>query len=88
MHKQILGGIAIIAITGIAVWNVNLSTNSNDLSTISLANIEALAEESGIANCPGGSCSYSNNFGASCSVCCPRGKNPRCNSWGCECSGR
>jgi hypothetical protein len=47
MKKKILGGIALLAIAVVAAWNVNLSSQSNDLSDISLANVEALASESG-----------------------------------------
>jgi hypothetical protein len=43
MKKKILGGIAVLAIAAVAVMNVNLSSKSNDLSDVSLANIEALA---------------------------------------------
>jgi hypothetical protein len=45
MKKKILGGIAVLAIAVVAAWNVNLSSQSNDLSDISLANVEALAIE-------------------------------------------
>jgi hypothetical protein len=43
MKKFILGGIAVLAIAAVAVVNVNLGSKSSDLSTISLANVEALA---------------------------------------------
>jgi hypothetical protein len=45
MKKKILGGIALLAIAAVAAWNVSLNSQSNDLSDISLANVEALAEE-------------------------------------------
>lgn len=44
----------------------------------------AYAQSEG-GNCPGGSCTYENVFGDKCSACCPVGKNPRCDNWGCEC---
>jgi hypothetical protein len=47
MNKKILGGIAIFAIAALSVFNVNFNSQSNKLSDISLANVEALAEESG-----------------------------------------
>ncbi|MDR0680723.1 MAG: hypothetical protein LBG15_02555 [Dysgonamonadaceae bacterium] len=56
MIKKIWSGIALLAIVAVAAWNVNLNSQSNDLSEISLANIEALAQESG-----GYSCSASAN---------------------------
>jgi anti-sigma regulatory factor (Ser/Thr protein kinase) len=46
MNKKILYGIAVLAIAAVAAWNVNLNSQNNDLSDISLANVEALAEES------------------------------------------
>lgn len=47
MRKMITGGIAIIAISAIVAFNVNLSKQSNNLlSSISLKNnVEALATE-------------------------------------------
>jgi hypothetical protein len=48
MIKKVLGGIGLLAIAAVAAWNVNLSSQSNDLSELSLANVEALASgESG-----------------------------------------
>lgn len=45
MKKKIIGGIAVLAVTAVAVWNVNLSSNEkSNLSSISLANVEALAQ--------------------------------------------
>jgi hypothetical protein len=43
MKKKILGGIAVLAIVAVAVVDVNLGAKSNDLSDLSLANVEALA---------------------------------------------
>jgi hypothetical protein len=63
MKKIILGGIAIVAIAVMAVVNVNLSSqNDNLLSDIALANVEALGSEIGEAcggcatNCAGPWC--------------------------------
>ena len=88
MKKKILGGIAILAIAAVAALNVSFSAKSNGLSDVSLTNIEALAEiESGnTKDCPGGSCSFSDAFGNVCTACCPEGKNPRCDTFGCTCS--
>lgn len=38
-----------------------------------------------LENCPGGFCTYSNAYGESCFACCPVGKDPHCNNFGCEC---
>jgi hypothetical protein len=43
MRKSIFGLIAVFAVAVVAVVNVNLGTNTNDLSVISLVNIEILA---------------------------------------------
>ncbi|GHT71950.1 hypothetical protein AGMMS50239_41270 [Bacteroidia bacterium] len=45
MKKKIFGGIAVLAIAAVAAWNVNLSSQSSDMSDVSLANVEALAAE-------------------------------------------
>jgi hypothetical protein len=45
MKKKILGGIALLAIAVMAAWNVNLNSQSNELSTLSLKNLEVLAQE-------------------------------------------
>ena len=47
MKKIILSGIAIFAIAALATFNVNINTQENGLSDISLSNIEALASEGG-----------------------------------------
>jgi Tfp pilus assembly protein FimT len=86
MKKKIFGLIAVLAIAAVAAWNVsvNFSSQKNELSDISMANVEALAQENG-GNCPGRYCSYTGAFG-SCSACCPRGKHAICNDFGCGCS--
>jgi hypothetical protein len=47
MKKYILGGIAILAVIAISVANVSLSLweRNNELSSVALANIEALTSE-------------------------------------------
>jgi hypothetical protein len=42
---KILGGIAIVAITVIIAFNVNLNSQSGELSDITLTDVEALAGE-------------------------------------------
>lgn len=46
MKKKIIGGIAIMAIAIAAAFNLNLNKESQDLSMLSLANVDALASES------------------------------------------
>ncbi|MDR2410162.1 MAG: NVEALA domain-containing protein [Bacteroidales bacterium] len=51
MKKIILSGIAAIVIAALAVVNVNMNSQSeNLLSDIALANVEALAQENGDYN--------------------------------------
>jgi hypothetical protein len=45
MKKKILGSIIVLAIAAVAAFNVNLNTPENDMSTLSLANVEALSQE-------------------------------------------
>jgi hypothetical protein len=45
MKKKILGGVALLAIAAVAAWNVSLNSQGNELSAVSLANVEALAYE-------------------------------------------
>jgi len=44
----------------------------------------------GEETCSGGSCEYiTYSFGnpqVECTACCPTGKTPKCNSFGCTCS--
>jgi hypothetical protein len=59
MKKIILGGVAAIVIAALAVVNVNLnSQNDNLLSDIALANVEALAQEVGNSSYCGTLCFY------------------------------
>ena len=46
MKKKIFGGVVVLALTAIAVFNVNVNTKE-DIRRLSLSNIEALAQESG-----------------------------------------
>ena len=48
MKKKILGGIAVLTIVAVAAFNVNLNTNQkSEMSLLALANVEALAQETG-----------------------------------------
>ena len=53
MKNKIFGGMAVLIITAVAMFNMNIGSKSSKLSDISLANVEALAEEnvSGIIEC-------------------------------------
>lgn len=65
MKKKILSGIAVVTIAVVAAFNINLQ-ESYELSTIRLANIEALASgESG-----GYSCTVTRDCGGGDSVSC------------------
>lgn len=43
MKKKLIIGFGAFAIAAIAAFNINMNTNSSNLSALSLANIEALA---------------------------------------------
>ncbi|MDR1882074.1 MAG: NVEALA domain-containing protein [Prevotella sp.] len=43
MKKKILGGALVLAIAAVAAFNVNLSSQNSDMSSLTLANVEALA---------------------------------------------
>ena len=47
MKRKILIGIAIMAITGVTVWNLNFVSKMRKMPDFSTANIEALASEGG-----------------------------------------
>lgn len=48
MKKKILGGFTIAFIAAVAAFNINFNMNeNNELSAISLANVEALADGEG-----------------------------------------
>jgi hypothetical protein len=52
--KKIFGSIVILAIAAMAAFNVNVNTQEEGLSDISLENMEALAEEASLAT----TCNY------------------------------
>jgi hypothetical protein len=76
MKKKILIGLAAVAVATIAAVNITIYSQNSDLSALSLANVEALAQESGRGWCYGGcrdigwgynrvlmcSCSYTGYF--------------------------
>ncbi|MDR2911668.1 MAG: NVEALA domain-containing protein [Bacteroidales bacterium] len=45
MKKKILCGVAAVAISATIAFNMSLNANSNNLSDLSLANVEALASD-------------------------------------------
>jgi hypothetical protein len=45
MNKKVLYGIAALAIAALSVLNVNFNSQQSSLSDVSLANVEALAQE-------------------------------------------
>ena len=99
MNTQKLKSIAratTIAIFFMAMFlNVKMTLNDpffvidNELLAQSSSSSSSACTSLPISQCPGGSCSYQNNFGGEpkdcCTSCCPTGKSPRCNSSGCEC---
>jgi hypothetical protein len=54
--NKIFGGIVVLAIAAVAAFNVNMNTQKGELSDLSLANVEALAQGEGGSTfyCPGG----------------------------------
>ena len=50
MKKKILGSLAVLVIAAVAVFNIELGSKANSLSNVVLANVEALADEAGIAS--------------------------------------
>jgi len=53
MKKKFFGSLAVLAIAAVAAFNVNVNTQENGLSDVSLDNVEALASESISAMCSG-----------------------------------
>jgi hypothetical protein len=52
MKKKLLGSITILVMAALGVFGVSLNTKSKDLSSLSVSNVEALAEdESGSVTC-------------------------------------
>ena len=43
MKKKILGGMVVLAIATVVLFNVNMGSRANSLSDVSVANIDALA---------------------------------------------
>ena len=57
MKKKILIGIAILTVAVAIAFNLNLNAKSSNLSDITLANVEALANEN-----DSNDCDYSNGY--------------------------
>ena len=53
MKRKILGSIAVFAIAALTAFNVNMNSQENGLSDISLDNVEALASEYIYIHCTG-----------------------------------
>ncbi|MDR1524069.1 MAG: NVEALA domain-containing protein [Tannerella sp.] len=51
LKKRIFALIVVLAIAGLAAFNVNVNKQKNGLSDISLENIEALAGENSLGDC-------------------------------------
>lgn len=58
MKKKILGAVAVIAIAAMAAFNLNINADANELSALTIDNIEALADGEG-----GGTSTCSNSCG-------------------------
>lgn len=77
------------------VLNIMVSLDFNNdkiIPSITLVNLgnDAMAQASVAPDCPGGSCSYTRlGFDgkptSKCEACCPEGKSPKCDTWGCSC---
>lgn len=81
--KKIFGTMTIVAaVLFTTVRTYDMQKNS-EISGITLVNVEALAQNE--KNCPGGSCTFKDSFGNECTTCCPEGKDPKCNTFGCSC---
>ena len=89
MNKKIFGFLLVFVIAFFSAINVNINSQKKGLSDVSLANVEALAEETGSG---ARSCTLTWGFtifgiGAnhSCSVTCDTGFNAKCEAKKCEC---
>jgi hypothetical protein len=90
-NSKIIYFISIVFIfTIVVLLNINLSSSLLNNSDVPLDRItimtKALAENDAVVSCPGGSCDYTDAFGATCNACCPKGKSPSCSSSGCGCN--
>jgi len=45
MKKKLFGGLAVLAVAVAAAWNVNFSSQANEMSEVALKNVEALASK-------------------------------------------
>ncbi|MDR0423816.1 MAG: NVEALA domain-containing protein [Rickettsiales bacterium] len=81
MKKKLFCSIAVLAIAAMAAFNININTQENGLSDVSLDNVEALASEIDPINCiyycyssPNYACGLSNGgeYGLMCLYRYPR----------------
>lgn len=88
MKKKIFIGFCGFAFVAMLMINITLVKGS-DNTLISLTSLvkkaSAECEAGNSTNCPGGSCTFTNNVGECCSSCCPEGKDPDCSTFGCKC---
>ncbi len=49
--KKYSGLLAVVMIAAVAAWNVNLNSQKETLSDLSMENVEALASESALGDC-------------------------------------
>jgi len=70
--KKILFPVAAMSIVALLVFNLNLNTQKDAANLLSLANMEALADDEGVVVIP---CEYS--LGDSCDFACIMGGVPK-----------
>ena len=54
MKRKVIGGMAVLIIATVVIFNMNIGSKSSNLSDISLANVEALAQDEDSLNKPKG----------------------------------
>lgn len=87
IFRLLFSFVIISAIVVVAICNLKRENKFAMAEGLALMNIEALASNEGgnTKDCPGGYCSRRNSVGETCEACCPTGKNPKCDSFGCSC---
>lgn len=83
MKKKILGGVAVMVIAAVGVFNVNFSNSSDNLLGITMANIEALANGESGAKCPNGCSSIGWGTSKILECDCNYDHFSSCSRWGC-----
>jgi len=91
MKKKFLTVIGVFIFISMFLVNITLVSDGSNLtsSLTSIGKIALADGENAVKDCPGGSCSYtytdSHGNPVTCKSCCPSGKSPKCDSWGCVC---